>query len=68
MKCLKQMLIDHTFMLSVDCKPMMLITLNMAKTCLKCLELVVVGKRVCHPLEVIACLKVDRLIESGQSC
>jgi hypothetical protein len=33
-----QMLIDHNCMLSVGCKPMRLITLNMAKTCLKVLE------------------------------
>jgi hypothetical protein len=38
-----QMLIDHTSMHSVGCKPMMLITINMAKTCLKVIELVVVG-------------------------
>jgi hypothetical protein len=30
-----QMLIDLNCMLSIDCKPMMLITLNMVKTCLK---------------------------------
>jgi hypothetical protein len=28
-------LIDYTCMLSIGCKPMILITLNMAKTCLK---------------------------------
>jgi hypothetical protein len=44
MRCLIQMLIDHNYMLNVGCKPVMLITLNMAKTFLNCLELVIVSK------------------------
>jgi hypothetical protein len=61
------MLIDHNCMLSVGCKHMKLITLNMAKTCLKVLELVVVGMGVCFLLEAFACLAVDHLVELGHS-
>jgi hypothetical protein len=32
---LYQMLIDYNYMLRIGCKPMILITLNMVKTCLK---------------------------------
>jgi hypothetical protein len=35
---LYQMLIDYTCMLRIGCKPMILITLNMAKTCLKVIK------------------------------
>jgi hypothetical protein len=62
------MLFDYTYMLRIGCKPMMVITLNMAKTCLKVIKVSCCRLMNHLPLEALACLEVDFLIMSGQSC
>jgi hypothetical protein len=59
--------IDYTCMLSIGCKPMILITLNLDKTCLKVIKASCCRLMTHIPLEVLACLEVDRLVILGQS-
>jgi hypothetical protein len=66
--CLHQILIGYTCMLSIGCKPMILITLNMAKTGLKVIKVNCCRLKSLYPLKTLACLEGDHLIMSGQSC
>jgi hypothetical protein len=68
-KCLTyQMLIDYTCIFRICCKPIMLITVILAKTCLK----VIKGSyfRLMSSLFAwsLACLECDRLVTMDQSC
>jgi hypothetical protein len=53
-------LFDHTCMLRIGCKPMILITLNMAKTCLKLIKVNHCRLMNHLPPEALAWLEVDR--------
>jgi hypothetical protein len=46
-------------MLRIGCKPMVLITTNMAKTCLKVIKASQCRLMSHLPLEALACLEVD---------
>jgi hypothetical protein len=64
---LYQKLINYTCMLSIGCKPMILITVNMAKTCFEVIKASCCGLMNRYRLKPLACLEVDRLVMSGQS-
>jgi hypothetical protein len=49
-------------------KPMILITVNMAKTYLKVIKATWCTLMNHLPFVALACLEVDRLVMSGQSC
>jgi hypothetical protein len=65
---LYQISIDYTCMLSICCKHMLLITINMAKFCFKVIKASCCRLMNHLPLEALASLEVDRLVMSGQSC
>jgi hypothetical protein len=67
-KYLYQKLFNYTCMLSIGCKPMILITLNMAKTCLKVIKAICCRHMNHLLLEALASLEVDYLVMSGHSC
>jgi hypothetical protein len=67
-KYLYHKLIDYTCMLSIGCKPMILITVSMAKTCLKVIKAICCNLMNHLSLEALVCLDVDRLVMSGQFC
>jgi hypothetical protein len=65
---LYQKLFNYTCMLTLGCKPMILITFNLAKTCLKVFKASCCRLMNHLLLEAFACLEVDCLVMSGQSC
>jgi hypothetical protein len=56
MSYLYQKLIDYTCMFSIGYKPMILITLNLAKTCLKVIKASWCRLMNHLPLEALSCL------------
>jgi hypothetical protein len=62
------MLFDYTCMLRIVCNPKILITLNMAKTCLKVFKVNRCRLMNHLLLEALASLEVDRYVMSDQSC
>jgi hypothetical protein len=60
-------LFDYTCMLRIGCKPMILITFNLAKTCLKVINLNCCRRMNHLSLEAFPCLEVDRLVMSDHS-
>jgi hypothetical protein len=56
--CLYRKLIDYTWMLSIGCKPMILIILTLPKTCLKVFKFNCCRLMNHLPLESFACLEV----------